>query len=281
MPLSSPTTLGGTPQESVASSASTTAKADSDIPEQSSFDHYFALAGDSYRYLGSESCLVKSPRMQHSQLRTPQIKDDDDWELVLKSTSKNHDLVVLYMDTIQPLYLIMEPSLRFLASDLPQDLKPPEIFCLNMIYSIACHLQPGAMHRKDPKLHWSLSGKLDFHHLASEKYRKMARTFFDRAMEHLEATTVEPTIGTLRAVLLLAFHSLFDPKSGNIGQQIALATRLALNLESRLELQELPNEDAEMLRNMHSTIFSLENEIASTLDRPATFPEPVSPDLLA
>jgi hypothetical protein len=144
-----------------------------------------------------------------------------------------------------------------------------------MVYSIACYQEPGANRKKDPKYQWPSSGKLDFHHLASEKYRVLAEQFFNRAMEHLEASTVEPTITTLRAVLLLAINSLFDPKSGNIGQQVALATRLALNLEATLELQEISPEDTEMIRNMHSTIFSIENEIASTLDRPATFPEPV------
>src|SRR5207253_10129551 len=48
------------------------------------------------------------------------------------------------------------------------------------------------------------------------------------------------------------------------------ATRLALNLEK----QDLGLEDTQMMHNMHSAIFSIENEIASALDRPATFPEP-------
>jgi hypothetical protein len=143
-----------------------------------------------------------------------------------------------------------------------------------MICSIACYLAPEWNRQKHPKWHWRQSGKLDFHHFASEKYRCLAQKFFNRAMEHLEASTVEPTITTLR-VLLLAINSLFDPKSGNIGQQMALASRLALNLEAKLEVQDLPAEDAEMIHNMHSTIFSIENEIASTLDRPASFPEPV------
>jgi hypothetical protein len=40
-------------------------------------------------------------------------------------------------------------------------------------------------------------------------------------------------------------------------------------------LQELQPKEVEVLRNMHITIFSLENQVASTLDRPALFPEPV------
>jgi hypothetical protein len=156
---------------------------------------------------------------------------------------------------------------------VPSDLEPAEIFCLNMIYSIACYLEPETNRKRHLKYEWT--GKLDFHHYASEKYRSLAEAFFSRAMEHLEASTVEATVATLRAVLLLAINSLFDPKSGNIGQQIALASRLALDLEAKLEHQELPPRDGEMMRNMHSTIFSIENVIASTLDRPACFPEPV------
>jgi hypothetical protein len=95
-------------------------------------------------------------------------------------------------------------------------------------------------------------------------------------MEHLEAATVEANMDTLRAVLLLAIHSSFDPKSGNFGQQIALSARLAFDLEAKGELQELQPNEVEVLWNMHMTIFSLENQVASTLDRPALFPEPVS-----
>jgi hypothetical protein len=86
---------------------------------------------------------------------------------------------------------------------------------------------------------------------------------------------MDPNIATLRAVILLAIHSSFDPKSGNSGQQIALAGRLAFDLEAKAELQELQPKEVEILRNMHMTIFSMENHIASTLDRPALFPEPV------
>ncbi|KAJ4369519.1 hypothetical protein N0V86_009354 [Didymella sp. IMI 355093] len=93
-------------------------------------------------------------------------------------------------------------------------------------------------------------------------------------MDHVEAATLEPTTDTLRAVLLMAINSLFDPKSGNIGQQIALAARMAYSLEATAEQEGSTPSNTETLRNMHMTIFSIENEIASTLDRPATFPEP-------
>lgn len=180
------------------------------------------------------------------------------------------------LDYRQPVYPILDLSHRYLDLDVPSDLTPPEMFTLNMIYSISCYVIPNTGKRQNTQDLWNPSGRQAYHQANSSHYRKLASSFHARAMEHLEAATVEPTIDTLRAVLLLAINSLFDPKTGNIGQQVALATRLAYNLEAQRELQELAPDEVEVLRNMHMTIFSIENEIASTLDRPATFPEPVS-----
>lgn len=251
-----------------------TARADSISSDQPHFDHHFAYAGGSYRYLGAQSCLVKSPRLQQAVVRTPVIPEDDDFFLVLDASTSRpyYCLVETFLNVLQPLYSIVDPTLRFLAPKVPPDLTPTETFSLNMIYSIGCYLEPSI----NRKVHYDTSGKLDYHHRTADKYRCLATTFFNRAMHHLDASTVEPTIATLRAILLLALNSLFDPKSGNIGQQIALATRLALGLEARSDLGEFSPEDMQMIRNMHSTVFCLENEVASTLDRPATFPEPVS-----
>ncbi|KAF2112535.1 hypothetical protein BDV96DRAFT_579867 [Lophiotrema nucula] len=252
-----------TPQ-SMSTVSSATAQADSDTYSHPHHEHHFASAGDSYRYLGAESCLVKSPRLQPAMVSTDNV-DDEDWRVVYSEPPiSNHELVRYYLAIIQPLYPILDPSLRFLAPDLPPDLSHAELFCLYMIYSIACHFYPGTSPCYTP------DGKLSFHHAKFYRYRIMGEGYFKEAMKYLEASTVEPTIPTLRAVLLLAINSLFEPKSGNIGQQVALATRLALSLEK----QDLGPEDAAMIHNMHLTIFSIENEIASTLDRPATFPEP-------
>jgi hypothetical protein len=181
-----------------------------------------------------------------------------------------------YPNRRQPVYPILDLSHRYLDLDVPSDLTPPEKFALNMIYSVSCYIIPNTGKRQNTQDLWSPSGKQAYHQANSAQYRRLASKFHERAMEHLEAATVEPTIDTLRAVLLLAINSLFDPKTGNIGQQVALATRLAYNLEAQRELQELASDEVEVLRNMHMTIFSIENEIASALDRPATFPEPVS-----
>ncbi|PSN74611.1 hypothetical protein BS50DRAFT_19803 [Corynespora cassiicola Philippines] len=270
----SPAASGGTPQETVAPAPIKAESIVSEAPHQ--FEHHFAYAGESYRYLGAESCLLKSPRLQATSIQSP-FEDDDDWQLVWSQTpAKNHELVEAYMQAVQPLYPILDSSLRFLSPELPSDLSDTELFSLNMMYSIACHVVPSTPRARNPRHLWNPSGRLSYHQGNALKYRSFAGTFYSRAMEYLEASTVDPTIETLRAVLLLAINSLFDPKSGNIGQQVALATRLALDLEAKLDLepQEMEPNDAKVLRNMHSTIFSLENEIASTLDRPATFPEP-------
>ncbi|KAF2269995.1 hypothetical protein CC78DRAFT_188469 [Lojkania enalia] len=233
--------------------------------ERSHYDHHFALAGGEYRYLGAESCLVKSPRLQPARTsQSPDCDEEDKRAVFSEPAIGTHELVELYLKTLQPLYPILDPSLRFLTQQIPEDLEPPEVFSLNMIYSIACHFYPGTIPSYRP------SGKLSFAQARFFRYRELGEGFFEKAMEHLEASTVDPSISTLRAVLLLAIHSLFEPKLGNVGQQVALATRLALSLEK----QELDTKDRMTIRDMHSTIFSIENELASALDRPATFPEP-------
>lgn len=177
----------------------------------------------------------------------------------------------------QPVYPIVDLSQRYLGLDVPADLVPIETFSLNMIYSIACHIIPNSAKRQDARNLWQSSGKQAHYQANCLRYRNLASKFYDKAMDYVEAATLDPNIDTLRAVLLMAINSLFDPKTGNIGQQIALAARMAYSLEATAEQEGSTPSDKEMLRNMHMTIFSIENEIASTLDRPATFPEPVSP----
>lgn len=237
----------------------------------------FGYAGDSYRYLGPESCLLKSPRLHTASTPCPNIEIDDEWQLSWKeSTVKQYELMELYLEVMQPVYPILDLSERYIARDVPRNLTATEMFSLNMIYSIACYVLPNTGKRPNARDVWNSSGRHSYHQGNSLKYRILANEFFARAMVYLEAATAEPTIGTVRAVLLLAINSLFDPKSGNTGQQIALAARLLLDLEARAELDEFEVAEVRMLRDMHMTVFSLENEIASTLDRPAMFPEPVS-----
>lgn len=246
-----------------------------DVPQ---YEHHFAEAANSYRYLGAESCLLKSPRLHaEHNIRDQQTDDEfDEWQFMNKdSAEKQYELMQLYLEIMQPIYPILDSSLRYLGPELPNDLTSTEMFSLYMIYSIACYILPNTGKKQPHDKGWNPSGRLGYHQANSIKYRSLATQYFADAMEHLEVATLEPNIDTIRSVLLLAINSSFDPLAGNIGQQIALAGRLAFDLESKRALQELEPNDVELLRAMHMTIYSLENQIASTLDRPALFPEPV------
>ncbi|EUC48161.1 hypothetical protein COCMIDRAFT_88017 [Bipolaris oryzae ATCC 44560] len=252
-------------------------KHDAFAPDVAQYEHHFAEAGNSYRYLGADSCLVKLPRLHATQdIRGERADDElDDWQCMNKDSSeKQHELKQLYLETVQPLYPILDPSLRYLQPELPTDLNSTELFSLYMIYSITCYILPNTGKKHSHNQGWSPTGRLAYHQANSIRYRSLATQYFADAMEHLELATLETNIDTLRSVLLLAINSLFDPLTGNIGQQVALAGRLAFDLESKRALQELEPNDIEMLRAMHMTIFCLENQLASTLDRPALFPEP-------
>jgi hypothetical protein len=294
----SPAASGPTPQDPAASTPTSVVKneffkTDSIASEPHPHpEHYFAEAAGSYRYLGSEACLVKSPRQKAKELHWP-VDEDDDWRIsIQQSDAKNYELVEVCIEQIQSLYPILDLSARYLASELPSDLSEVELFHLNMIYSIGCHVTPLILSKKirqhegfgklwypaDDKL-WNTSGRHGYRMAHTQNYTLLAQNYLETAELYIEAATADATIEGLRAILLLAINSLFDPLKGNIGQQIALATRLALALEQKGH--ELSPSDMNMVRCMHTAIFSLENEIATVLDRPATFPEPVSLHSLA
>ncbi|KAF1972810.1 hypothetical protein BU23DRAFT_466577, partial [Bimuria novae-zelandiae CBS 107.79] len=275
-----------TPTHLVKSESSTTASVGSETHSQPAHpEHYFAEAAGSYRYLGSEACLVKSPRQKAMELNWGS-EEHDDWRISIRqSDDKNHELVEVYLEQIQSLYPILDLSARYLAPVLPTDLTDVELFDLNMIYSIACHVTPlifskqlrqketfgKPYHPTFPQL-WQRSGRHTYQMNNTHNYRLLAQNFYETAEHYMEAATAGATIEGLRAILMLAINCLFEPLKGNFGQQIALATRFVMALEQKRH--ELSPEDVNMIQNMHITIFSLENEIATVLDRPAAFPEP-------
>ena len=93
---SSPTASADTPQSGVLNSL---AKSDPVLPGTGlHYEHHFAYATDSYRYLGSESCLLKSPRLQSTYVRSP-FDEEDDFVLEWKSSpQKLHELVEEYLE---------------------------------------------------------------------------------------------------------------------------------------------------------------------------------------
>ncbi|KAF2751431.1 hypothetical protein M011DRAFT_464167 [Sporormia fimetaria CBS 119925] len=235
----------------------------------------FAYAQGSFRYLGGNSCIVRAPRYRRPEPRTTPATDQGGVKPVLsKHFAKISILVRTYRDVVQPLFPIVDASQPCMTAQSCAGLDPTEAFCLNMMCSIACYLAPETQRKESPTWEWRQSGNLNFHHYGSQRYRKRAQEHYKKAMVHLEAPTSTPSITALRAVLLLAVSSLFNPKTGNIGQQVALASRLAIELDANFKVQRPLEKEVVTLRDFKAIIFCLENEFASTLDRPTFSPEP-------
>lgn len=74
------------------------------------YEHHFAYAADSYRYLGSESCLLKSPRLQSTYVRSP-FDEEDDFVMEWKSSpQKLHELVEEYLECMYGLPVLESSS---------------------------------------------------------------------------------------------------------------------------------------------------------------------------
>jgi hypothetical protein len=87
---------------------------------------------------------------------------------------------------------------------------------------------------------------------------------------HVDNATASLTIDTLQSIILLALHSLSEPQKGNFGQLIAFAARLAIDIGG----QDIPARGDHM-RNIHTSIYCMENQFSIVLDRPPFLPEPV------
>lgn len=154
-----------------------------------------------------------------------------------------------YLEQVERYFPVLKPATRAFVSYSASQIGPGSLrLVVYMAQSIACQ----TLFHEDPQ--WNL-----LEHLC-----------WNNAMALLEANTAEAGIETLEITLLLALHGLGAPDRGNVHQQLGLASRLAIDLATH----ELAKEDVEALRNMTASIFCLQNEIASTLDRPATFAEP-------
>lgn len=217
-------------------------------------EHVFAYTHGAYRYIGGSSCLAAATHLRGSALTVvlPALHLEPTYD----EDSIGPDVFVhlgqLYLDEIETFFPLLDDRLRSMITTSPRCYSAlPQRLALFMIHSIACQLVRG------PDLH---------------RWRLLGENFRQQAMELLEANTTNATIPTLRIILLLAIYSLFATRQGNIGQQIALAIRLAIDLAS----QDLPKGDSVAIQQMFIVIFCLENEIATCLDRPATFSEPVS-----
>lgn len=159
-----------------------------------------------------------------------------------------HDFLVgCYVDSLQGMYPILHPEASFLQKPISQSLELSswEIFALKMVYSIACHCMPA----NDTRLL-----------LLSEILYKEATIF-------IEEITAEQNVEALQTILLLALRSQFDAQKGSIGQQIAFAHRLEIELTSREADDLVP-----ILQRLRHIVFCLSVQMTTALDRPSALP---------
>jgi hypothetical protein len=161
-------------------------------------------------------------------------------------------LVGKYFDTLQELYPILDPTLPYWEhpSVSSADLNPSECFNLHMVYSIACHCLPG----NDCQL------------------VLLSDTFYREALTYADQVTAELTVEALQAVVLLAVRSLYDPQNGSLGQQVAFAHRMEVELSTR----EVAEENSLLLERLRQAIFCIGTQVGTALDRPSGLIDPVS-----
>jgi hypothetical protein len=118
----SPATSGQAAQDA---SLVTPAETDSTFSDTNiHYEHHFAFASDSYRYLGSESCLLMSPRLHTAYQRSP-FEDDEEFEMQWKDTpEKRHELVEEYLQVMYglqtpPFFGYLTPCLITILTRIP------------------------------------------------------------------------------------------------------------------------------------------------------------------
>lgn len=218
-------------------------------------DFRFVHVRGSTRYLGGRAALLA-----HSDhvLTTYHIPTSNRLSLPVQvpSISFTDDgmhqfLVAKYFEILDGPFPVLDRDLSFFrdrAVPIPE-LAPFESFTLHMVYSIACHCLPGN------------DSRLLLH----------SDAFYRQALVHAETVTAEISVQALQAVVLLALRSLFDPQNGSLGQQIAFAHRLEIELSAR-ELHEI----SRTMSRLRSSIYCIGNFVATTLDRPPGLVEPAS-----
>ncbi|KAE9970492.1 hypothetical protein EG327_010253 [Venturia inaequalis] len=215
--------------------------------------HQFSYIDGTYRYLGGRSLLKEMketplhyshPRSRFPELPAPDLNVED-----VEVSPKLHEyLVANFFSGIHQVYPILDQSSPYLLLD-GETRGPNDTFALQMMYSISCLTSPEQL-----------------------KLSKLGASCYRKALLHVGNATVEPWLPTLQVAILLVLHSLLDPASGNIGQHIAFAIRLSIGLADTDGYDQDP-----MLWSLYPVVYSLENTVATALDRINTFQEPTDP----
>lgn len=232
------------------------------------FDSSAGLIGDPSsavrRYVGNLSCLAQSSfdksffAAEASSL--PPILPPQALESCAITQEIHTYLMGIYFTDFHPLFPMIEDSTPLLLrswsyNDHMSDLTQKERVFLDMIYSISSH------HALD--------------HLSTESQRHAFLTLANqcqrRAFASISQITTETNITTLRLISLAALNCLFNPREGNFGQLIGLASRLAIELSQSSENTETKIQCDET-NQLYMSIFCLENKFCATLDRPTLLP---------
>lgn len=172
-------------------------------------------------------------------------------------------LVVKYISDIQSIYPLLHETLPFLSPEWLVENNEPNLthmqrFMLEMVYSVASHrvLDESPIHE------------------GMNYYQKLADASHRRGLMIFDKAATDISIHTLETVTLAALHSLFSPQTGNIGQLIGLAARLAIDLGAVDKPNNNSNE-RNKIEQIYKSIYCLENQYATALDRPGLLPPPM------
>lgn len=220
-------------------------------------------------YIGNLSCLSQVLPVIHDteaplqQITTPPTLELGHGTAFTINREIHQYLLTTYFTDIHCLYPFLDESLPFLSPDGyvgndSTELAPWQRFILELVYSIACH------HIID-----CVATDQDGYH-----YRALADECHRRALQHIDHATADISIITLQATTLLALHSLFAPQRGNFGQLIGFSARLAIDLGTGGK-PDPPDQKEVRMQQIYLSIYCMENQFATALDRPCFLPEPV------
>lgn len=172
-------------------------------------------------------------------------------------------LVEIYFSDMHSIYPFLDESLPFLSSEWPVEnnrtqLIPGQRFILELVYAIASQQVLGKLATNEQ------------HYI----YRNLADECHRRGLMLFDKAATDISIASMEAVTLAALHSTFSPQKGNFGQLIGLASRLAIDLETGDRPRSNQNEEGKMER-VYMSIYCLENQFATAMDRPGLLPAPV------
>ncbi|KAJ5979912.1 hypothetical protein N7481_007210 [Penicillium waksmanii] len=219
------------------------------------------------RYIGPLSCLapalsiVRNTEATASQAPTPpnvQFQGD-----LTPNQETFEYLVAKYLSDIQSIYPLLDETLPFLSPEWlvennETDLTHMQRFMLEMVYSIASHRVLDELPN----------------HEGMDYYQKLADASHRRGLMIFDKAATDISMHTLETVTLAALHSLLSPQAGNIGQLVGLAARLAIDLGAVDKPGYNSNEGNES-EQIYKSIYCLENQYATALDRPGLLPQPV------